>query len=332
MQIKANHHLTAKPASLPPARKLTDLEGDPLAPKVAPDGDTVVFAAGTSQPLVREMYTVQLDGSRQTQLTDRQVNLSWHPAVSPDGEKIAYVVEKEGHTDLQVMNLDGSGNVNLTDTNKGYWYPSWSPDGKTIATTSRDTEHGNLEVGTVAADGSKKTQVTNLGYNVDTPSFTPTGEHIVFGLSPGMGAAILCSVRADGSNFMTYSPDLMLVGQPSVTTDGHIIFSGAKGGRFGLYDAVLESEEPAKQLVDGELCMTPTLSPDEERIAYMEVDSDGQFQIFEADRKTDVQIRQITQGKGFNSSPAYTPDGNGLVYIGSSDGDSELYYQQLEVQ
>jgi Tol biopolymer transport system component len=330
MQIKANHNFHSKPKALPPARKLTDLSGDPYAPKVTPNGDTVIFAAGTSQPLVREMYSVGIDGSNQTQLTDRQVNLSWHPAISPDGLKIAYVVEKEGHTDLQVMNLDGSGNVNLTDTNKGYWYPSWSADGKTIATTSRDTEHGNLEVVTVAADGTSKTQLTAIGYNTDVPTFSPTASHIVFGLAPGMGASVLCSIHADGSNFKTYSTEMMLIGEPVVTKSGHIIFSASKGdGKFGLYETVLDSEEPAKLLVDTELCMAPTLSPDEGRIAYMDVDGEGDVQLFEASRHGEFGVRQLTEGDSFNSSPAYTPDGNGLVYISMRDGDSELYFQNL---
>ncbi|MFA7481470.1 MAG: hypothetical protein WC314_13275 [Vulcanimicrobiota bacterium] len=86
----------ARPQALPPAQKLTDLTGEPFAPVITPDGETVVFAAGTSQPLVREMYTVGIDGSNQKQLTNRQVNLSWQPSVSPDGKKIAYVVEKQG--------------------------------------------------------------------------------------------------------------------------------------------------------------------------------------------------------------------------------------------
>ena len=125
MQINTTPRTPYRPQTLPPAQKLTELDGEPFAPVVSPDGETVVFAAGTTQPLVREMYSVGIDGTGQKQLTNRQVNLSWQPAISPDGEKIAYVVEKQGKTDLQVMNLDGSGNVNLTDTNKGYWYPSW---------------------------------------------------------------------------------------------------------------------------------------------------------------------------------------------------------------
>lgn len=330
MNIKTQPGILPRP-NLPPAQKLTELDGEPRNPVVTPDGETVVFAAGTSQPLIREMYTVGIDGSNQKQLTDRRVNLSWQPAISPDGQKIAYVVEKQGKSDLQVMNLDGTGNVNLTDTNKGYWYPSWSADGKTISTTSRDTERGNLEVVTVASDGTSKSQVTRLGSNVDNPVFSPTGSHIVFGLAPGWGPAVLCSIQANGEHFQTYSTDLMLMGKPAITKDDHIIFSATKGdGRVGIYDAKLGSQDPAKLLVDADFALSPTISPDGKRIAFIDTDDNGRFQIFEANRsQSDVQVQQITQGEGSNTNPVYTPDGQGLVFVSSRDGDTELYHQKL---
>lgn len=335
MQINTTPRIPYQPQTLPPAQKLTELEGEPFAPVITPDGETVVFAAGTTQPLVREMYTVGIDGSGQKQLTNRKVNLSWQPSISPDGKKIAYVVEKQGKTDLQVMNLDGSGNVNLTDTNKGYWYPSWSADGKSIATTSRDTEFGNLEVVTVAADGSKETnQLTKVGYQVDNPVFSPTGSHVVFGLAPGFGPAVLCSIQADGENFRAYSTDLILMGKPAVSKDGHIIFSATKGdGRIGIYDAKLDSEEPAKLMVDADFALSPTISPDGKKVAFVDTDAGGRFQVFEANRGgEETQLRQITAGESSSSNPVYTPDGEGIVFISRRDGDEEIYLQKLKAQ
>lgn len=335
MQINTTPRTPYQPQTLPPAQKLTELDGEPFAPVITPDGETVVFAAGTTQPLVREMYTVGIDGTGQKQLTNRQVNLSWQPSVSPDGKKIAYVVEKQGKTDLQVMNIDGSGNVNLTDTNKGYWYPSWSADGKSIATTSRDTEFGNLEVVTVAADGSKETnQLTKLGYQVDNPVFSPTGSHVVFGLAPGFGPAVLCSIQADGENFRAYSTDLILMGKPAVSQDGHIIFSGTKGdGRIGIYDAKLDSEEPAQLMVDADFALSPTISPDGKKVAFVDTDPNGRFQVFEAARGgEETQLRQITAGESSSSNPVYTPDGEGIVFISRRDGDEEIYLQKLKAQ
>lgn len=309
--------------------KLTETSGEPRDPQVTPDGDTVVFASGVSDPLTRELYTVGMDGENQKQLTNRVVNLSWQPAISPDGEKIAYVVEKEGKTDLQVMNLDGTGNVNLTDTNKGYWNPSWSPDGKTIVTTSRDTIFGNLELVTVAADGSSKTQLTNLGYNTENPVFSPTGEHVVFGLGPGLGSAVLCSIRATGEGVRTYANDLMLSDKPAVSKDGTVVFSATKGdGRFGLYSVKLESDEPAKQLVDSQYAFSPCFSPDGSKVVFSGAQEGFDFQIYQMN-KDGSELKQVTQGESFNSTPVYTQDGKSVVYVSDKDGKYEVYKTDL---
>lgn len=308
-------------------QKLTNLDSEPMSPQVSPDGKTVVFASGTTQPLIRETYTVGIDGENFQQLTDRVVNISWQPTISPNGQKIAYVVEKQGKSDLQVMNLDGSGNRNLTDTNKGYWSPAWSPDGQTIVTTSRDTRHKNLELVAIASDGSSKVQLTQNGLNPDVPVFTPNGQNIVFAVAPGFGPAILASIRADGSNFRTYATDLTIVGTPAVTPDNHVIFSGTRGdGRYGLYEQELESAEPPKLLHSGKSILSPAVSPDGKRIVFAET-VERNYQLFETDR-AGQNITQLT-GEGSNTSPTFTPDGKSIVYLSSVNWDKEVYRLDL---
>jgi TolB protein len=55
----------------------------------------------------------------------------YQSAVSPDGKKIAFVLNKH----VWLMNIDGSGTRQLTavDNDNEEYYPRWSPDGKHIA-------------------------------------------------------------------------------------------------------------------------------------------------------------------------------------------------------
>ena len=66
------------------------------------------------------------DGSCQRRLTHGGSQPRW----SPDGRKIAFVSQRDGHEDIFVMNADGSGQRNLTRTpgsGSRESHPVWSP-------------------------------------------------------------------------------------------------------------------------------------------------------------------------------------------------------------
>ena len=79
------------------------------------------------------------------------------PAWSPDGTKIAFVSDRDGDTEIYVMNADGSHPTNLTNTSAEDRTPAWSPDGTKIAfVSSRD---GSAGIYVMNADGSNPTRL-----------------------------------------------------------------------------------------------------------------------------------------------------------------------------
>jgi uncharacterized protein YjdB len=92
----------------------TRVTNDPQSdgrPAFTPDGQAIVFhssrAAGKQQ-----IWAVNVDGSALTQLTRDSVNSS--PAVSPDGQIIAYVSTRNKDTDIWLMSRDGSNQRQFT--------------------------------------------------------------------------------------------------------------------------------------------------------------------------------------------------------------------------
>jgi Tol biopolymer transport system component len=70
------------------------------------------------------------------------------------------VSDRDGNTEIYVMDADGSNQTRLTNSPWVDNWPSWSPDGSKIAFAS-DRDGGNWEIYVMDADGSSQTRLTD---------------------------------------------------------------------------------------------------------------------------------------------------------------------------
>jgi TolB protein len=104
----------------------------------------------------------------------------FHPAWSPDGERIAFESLDNGQWDIYVMNSDGSNVRNLmpnTPSNEGN--VTWSPDGERIAFVSdRD---GDFEIYVMNADGSGEPRNLTRNEASDVfPAWSPSSDELAY--------------------------------------------------------------------------------------------------------------------------------------------------------
>ena len=97
-------------------------------PDPSPDGEWLTAYSMGQQ---RHIYVMRIDGSEQRDLTPGEYRYGW-PRWSPDGQRIAFSSRRTGDYELWIVNRDGSGLRQLTQSSGGHYSP-WSPDGSMIA-------------------------------------------------------------------------------------------------------------------------------------------------------------------------------------------------------
>jgi hypothetical protein len=129
--------------------RLTDGGGG--SPSWSPNGSRIVFNGSNDA-----IYIMNADGSDPTRLTT-----GWGPRWSPDGARILFFHSgRGGDPDVYLINLDGTGRVNLTNHPSVDWFPAWSPDGSQIVFTRGSFEHLDADIYVMNADGSNVVRLT----------------------------------------------------------------------------------------------------------------------------------------------------------------------------
>jgi Tol biopolymer transport system component/DNA-binding winged helix-turn-helix (wHTH) protein len=150
-----------------------------------------------------ESRVVSRDPKWPVQVTTHS-GLDMHPAMSPQGDAIAFVSDRSGSFEIYVRGLSGaSGEVPLTSDGAQNLQPAWSPDGRFIAYHAN--KNGGIWV--IPARGGTARQVSSIGAR---PAWSPDGTRIAFqtdelgdiapnGYSAQVGSTIWI-VNADGTN------------------------------------------------------------------------------------------------------------------------------------
>jgi Tol biopolymer transport system component len=176
-------------ASAPAPISLTS--GTGFSPRLGPNYLLYVSAAGTSQSIWK------LASGTSTELWNGEgAQIFGGPAISPDGQSIAFSVQQHnGKTLLYTMQSDGSNARIVADSFNLQGGPAWSPHGQSI--TSAAEEHGVPHLFRVPLDG-RPAAVFVQEYSLD-PAWTSDGRLVVYS-GPDVGATFsLKAVTSDGT-------------------------------------------------------------------------------------------------------------------------------------
>lgn len=221
---------------------VTQLTNDPandVMPAISPDGKTIAFASDRGGSW--DIYLMDIDGGQAVQVTDdRYQNL--HPSFSPDGRRLVYSSygSSSGQWELVLIDVD---RPTVKQVIGHGLFPEWSPTADTIV-FQRARQKGTrwFSVWTVDIEDGEPTNFTEIAASANaaviTPSWDPSGEHVVFCtvLDPGSDEQVRPSqadvwvVRADGSGRSRLTGGRHTNLQPTWAADGSIFFVSDRAG------------------------------------------------------------------------------------------------------
>ncbi|MCB9752580.1 MAG: PD40 domain-containing protein [Myxococcales bacterium] len=221
-------------------------------PSAGPGGAWLVLESDAHS--FRDLYRVELTGASEgrapLRLTDN-LEGNFEPAVSPDGQRIAFVSSRDGDAELYLMQADGSRPHRLTNRPGDDTAPSWSPDGRALAFTRADADGSRvfllaLEGADVAGEPRPlRSSAPARGEDRDV-SWSPDGARIALSeAAPGRAEVVVFDVATGAA--LRRSGALKIDEQPAWAPRGPwIAFVSDREGDAELFRLNVETGEIAR--------------------------------------------------------------------------------------
>ena len=241
-------------------------------------------------------------GRRLTDHRHDQSVLNTSPAVSPQGDRIAYFTDRRQYTDVYIMSafdgrvlrrvIRGERNVQFEAIPSFRSALTWSPDGRRLALTAKSAGRDRLYI-VDAKSGEVERRLTLPCESLAYPAWSPVADSIVVaGVEDGRSDLYLVDVKSGAVTRLT--DDTWDEKEPSWSPDGRrIVFASDR-----LAPVVLE----------------PVHRPD----------GFGDYGIYQLDLGTRA-ITRLLDTAGDDASPVWSPDGRRLAFISDRGGAPDLY-------
>jgi len=250
-------------------------------PDASPDGE---WLAACSRGQQRHVYIIRPDGSELRDLTEDNFRNDGWPRWSPDGKRIAFTSRRTGDYEVWVINRDGSGLRQVSESKGGHYSP-WSADGSTIAYSTHAPRNDCIIVQPDKPWNEQQLRYlppqSDASLSFEGWAWSRDGQrlagirHLPNGLHSGIGIFEEASGKYD---WFTDFGDW-----PIWLNDNRRLLFVSQGKIF-LYDTATRKYEPVLTVTDQDVDIgSPALSPDNRTIYFTYVAAEADIWLMALD-------------------------------------------------
>ncbi len=247
-------------------------------------------------------------------------------------QNIAFISDRDGNSEVYLMDADGSNQRRVTSTEGNESRPSLSPDGTRIAYASDRDGHNEIYV--MNLNGSDPVRVSYLHFNClgdSDPDWSPDGTKILFtGRSSVNGSLDIYVVNPNGTNQTQLTTHVTQDYMPSWLPDGsRIMFVSFRDNGFGEIYTMNPNGSSQTRITNNSIAeREPVWSPDNTKIAYSNF-RNGRDSIFviNVDGSNEVQV---TTDAASNDYPVWSRDSLRIFFSSNADVNYQIYVINLD--
>lgn len=327
--------------------RYTEQPMDHIQPAWSPDGRVLLYVRGREGEAKLEPGVVlgilndsdvwRLDlGTRERR---RLLEDAYHPAYSPDGERIAFVASWSGAHRIWVADSLGHNTRQVTTAESevvSHVAPAWSPDaGKIVFQSIEKTKH---DIRVVDLETGAMTSLTDDLFKDVDPVWSPEGDEVFFS-SPRGGGMNLWRIAVDRDGAPAGEPRQITTGagqdlNVALAPSGHraafaILSQNADLWRVPVTpDSGIATGPPEAVIATTREESRGAWSPDGRRIAFNS-DRGGEMNLW-LHSLDDGVTQQLTSGPGGDYQARWSPDGRKLVFFSSRSGNIDIWAVDVE--
>ena len=250
---------------------------------------------------VKEIWMMDYDGINQQQVTNLNT-LSLTPAISQDGDQIAFTTYGKNNPDIMIFSLLTQAPMSFFNQQGLNTTPTWSPDGTKLAFTSSVTGDPEIYLGNVRGGGLKRLTVVR-GVDI-SPAWNPrTGAQIAF-VSDRSGRPQIYIMDTEGANVTQVVSGGSQALDPAWSPNGRLLaFTWDRGGEYDIYFMDVATKQVVQMTKNNGRNEHPSWSPDNRHIVFQSNRS-GVMQIWSM-LADGTKHRQLTF-QGENTEPVWS--------------------------